>query len=276
MDGKARLGVRNWDFSGQQQPPRNVDPALKQPSPDAAPPHQQSAAAAAAAAQHAAFLKMSAYPDRHSVLAETNYGPMDFGWVPQRNFLAAPPKSDLNSSPGGQVNLEMAAAAPAAPPPGATSKAAKKQKKAGRVATKILQPKPPKKPPPPPRKKAAGSGSAAGKREKKNPEIALEGITFDFSGVPSPVCSCTGVPRQCYRWGAAGWQSSCCTTNISEYPLPMSTLRPGARLAGRKMSINAYGKLLQRLAVEGYDLSTPVDLKPHWARHGTNKFVTIR
>ncbi|XP_078439946.1 uncharacterized protein LOC144710143 [Wolffia australiana] len=281
MDGKGRLGVRNWDFSGQQQPPRGVDSSLKQPSPDtSAPAHQQAAAAAAAAvsAQHAAFLKMGGYQDRHTVLgADSNYGSMDFGWVPQRNFLAPPPKSDLNSAPAGQVNLEMTAA----PPPAATSKTSKKQKKSSRVASKILQPKAPKRAAAAaaaasaPRKKA--SSTSAGKREKKNAqELPLEGVTFDFSGVPAPVCSCTGMPRQCYRWGAAGWQSSCCTTTISEYPLPMSTSRPGARLAGRKMSINAYGKLLQRLAVEGYDLSNPVDLKAHWARHGTNKFVTIR
>ncbi|GFZ08724.1 basic pentacysteine 7 [Actinidia rufa] len=78
------------------------------------------------------------------------------------------------------------------------------------------------------------------------------------------------------QWGAGGWQSSCCTINISEYPLPMSSSRPGARLAGRKMSIGAYGKLLCRLGAEGHDLSRPVDLKNHWARHGTNKFVTIK
>ena len=273
MDGKARLGVRNWDFSGQQQPSRGVDSSLKQPSPDGgAPSHQQAVAAAAAvSAQHAAFLKMNAYPDRHPVLAaDPSYAGMDFGWVPQRNFLAtaAPPKSDLNSAP----------VAPPPAPSAAAAKPAKKSKKSSRVASKNLTPKTPKKPTATRKEKKAPSATSAGKREKKNAQemVAVEGMSFDFSGVPAPVCSCTGVARQCYRWGAAGWQSACCTTTISEYPLPMSSSRPGARLAGRKMSINAYGKLLQRLTVEGYDLSSPVDLKAHWARHGTNKFVTIK
>ncbi|CAA7024134.1 unnamed protein product [Microthlaspi erraticum] len=114
------------------------------------------------------------------------------------------------------------------------------------------------------------------KREKKNPDINIDISSFDVSGVPPPVCSCTGVQRICYKWGMGGWQSSCCTISISTYPLPMSTTRPGSRLAGRKMSNGAYVKLLMRLAGEGYDLTLPVDLKNHWARHGTNKFVTIK
>ncbi|KAK4400987.1 protein BASIC PENTACYSTEINE7 [Sesamum angolense] len=40
------------------------------------------------------------------------------------------------------------------------------------------------------------------------------------------------------------------------------------------MSRGPYRKLLFALAAEGHDLSQPVDLKNHWARHGTNKFVT--
>ncbi|CAN1746290.1 Protein BASIC PENTACYSTEINE7, partial [Linum perenne] len=52
--------------------------------------------------------------------------------------------------------------------------------------------------------------------------------------------------------------------------------RCGSRIAGRKMSNGAYTKLLLKLASEGCDLSRPVDLKDHWARHGTNKFVTIK
>ncbi|XP_056861726.1 protein BASIC PENTACYSTEINE7 [Raphanus sativus] len=115
------------------------------------------------------------------------------------------------------------------------------------------------------------------KREKKNPDINVVDISsFDVSGVPPPVCSCTGVPKVCYKWGMGGWQSSCCTISISTFPLPMSTTRPGTRLAGRKMSNGAYVKLLMRLAGEGYDLTCPVDLRNHWARHGTNKFVTIK
>ena len=56
----------------------------------------------------------------------------------------------------------------------------------------------------------------------------------------------------------------------------MSTTRPGSRLAGRKMSHGAYDKLLQRLTAESYDFTLPIDLKDHWAKHGTNMFVTIK
>lgn len=138
-----------------------------------------------------------------------------------------------------------------------------------------LKPKPTKKGPSK-STKTKGSGSASTKRERKNLNFASYESSMDASGIPAPVCTCTGVARQCYRWGAGGWQSSCCTINVSEYPLPMSTTRPGSRMAGRKMSHGAYDKLLQRLATEGYDLSHPIDLKDHWAKHGTNKFVTIK
>ncbi|KAL6955729.1 hypothetical protein U1Q18_021587 [Sarracenia purpurea var. burkii] len=113
------------------------------------------------------------------------------------------------------------------------------------------------------------------KIERKNANVGFDNPNLDFSGVPSPYCSCTGVVRGCYKCGG-GWQSSCCTTNISEFPLPVSPVKPGARVTGRKMSSGAYEKLLFRLAAEGHDLSQPVDLKDHWARHGTNKFVTIK
>ncbi|CAL5441169.1 unnamed protein product [Camellia sinensis] len=106
------------------------------------------------------------------------------------------------------------------------------------------------------------------KIERKDPNMVFNEANLDFSVVPPPYCSCTGVARSCYKWGTGGWQSSCCNTNISEYPLPMSPSKPGARVPGRKMSIGAYGKLLCRLAAEGLDLSHPVDLKDHWARHG--------
>ncbi|CAN4076327.1 unnamed protein product [Withania somnifera] len=97
----------------------------------------------------------------------------------------------------------------------------------------------------------------------------------DFSGLPPPFCSCTGVSRRCYKCGG-GWQSSCCTTSLSEYPLPLNPSRPGNRLPGRKMSNGAYNKLLFTLATEGGDLSNPVDLKKHWAKHGSNKFITLK
>ncbi|CAN6465735.1 unnamed protein product [Victoria cruziana] len=111
---------------------------------------------------------------------------------------------------------------------------------------------------------------------KNNPGVVVDGITLDLSCIPIPVCSCTGVAQQCYRWGSGGWQSACCTTSLSMYPLPMSTKRRGARIAGRKMSRGAFKKVLEKLLSEGHSLTNPVDLKTYWAKHGTNKFVTIR
>ncbi|KAM7475284.1 hypothetical protein LguiB_022527 [Lonicera macranthoides] len=111
---------------------------------------------------------------------------------------------------------------------------------------------------------------------KRSTEVIINGIDMDISGIPIPVCSCTGVSQQCYRWGSGGWQSACCTTDMSVYPLPMSTKRRGARIAGRKMSLGAFKKVLEKLASEGYNFSNPIDLKTHWAKHGTNKFVTIK
>ncbi|TYH06757.1 hypothetical protein E1A91_A08G169600v1 [Gossypium mustelinum] len=45
---------------------------------------------------------------------------------------------------------------------------------------------------------------------------------------------------------------------------------------GRKMSNRACIKFVLRLTAESHDLSQPVDLKDHCARHGTNNFVTIK
>ncbi|KAJ0970871.1 hypothetical protein J5N97_018830 [Dioscorea zingiberensis] len=232
-----------------------------------------------------AFLKMNTFPDRNTMIDESNseVSAMEFSWNTQRNFLSH--KKNLTPLPSTQVGSEIVhmpetsentlhvdeleTKAPKARKQQASAKSA------NRVASKALRPKESKKQPSVPRKKKDKPPSV-GKREKKNQDEVVDGAMVDLSTIPVPVCSCTGVPRQCYRWGAGGWQSSCCTTNISEYPLPMSSSRPGARLAGRKMSIGAYGKLLQKLAAEGHDLSFAVDLKNHWARHGTNKFVTIR
>ncbi|KAL0429655.1 UNVERIFIED_CONTAM: protein BASIC PENTACYSTEINE3 [Sesamum radiatum] len=91
---------------------------------------------------------------------------------------------------------------------------------------------------------------------KKRAEIVINGVSMDISEIPIPVCSCTGTPQQCYRWGSGGWQSACCTTGLSMYPLPMSTKRRGARIAGRKMSIGAFKKVLEKLASEGYNSLT--------------------
>ncbi|KAJ0242888.1 Protein BASIC PENTACYSTEINE3 [Hirschfeldia incana] len=111
---------------------------------------------------------------------------------------------------------------------------------------------------------------------RKSIEMVINGVTIDIGCLPVPVCSCTGFSQQCYRWGCGGWQSACCTTNVSMYPLPMNTKKRGARIAGRKMSQGAFKKVLEKLSGDGFDFSNPIDLKSHWAKHGTNKFVTIR
>ncbi|KAF5747158.1 hypothetical protein HS088_TW06G01339 [Tripterygium wilfordii] len=114
------------------------------------------------------------------------------------------------------------------------------------------------------------------KADWKGQDLGLNQVAFDESTMPSPVCSCTGVLRQCYKWGNGGWQSACCTTNLSMYPLPAVPNKRHARVGGRKMSGSAFNKLLSRLAAEGNDLSIPVDLKEHWAKHGTNRYITIK
>ncbi|KAL9659904.1 hypothetical protein QQ045_024714 [Rhodiola kirilowii] len=114
------------------------------------------------------------------------------------------------------------------------------------------------------------------KSDWKGQDLGLNLVVYDDTTMPPPVCSCTGVFRQCYKWGNGGWQSSCCTTSISQYPLPSVPNKRHARVGGRKMSGGAYNKLLTRLAQEGHDLSNPVDLKDNWAKHGTNRYITIK
>ncbi|CAN8280166.1 unnamed protein product [Cochlearia groenlandica] len=113
---------------------------------------------------------------------------------------------------------------------------------------------------------------------KQNQEmVGLNQVVYDETTMPPPVCSCTGILRQCYKWGNGGWQSSCCTTTLSTYPLPALPNKKHARVGGRKMSGSAFNKLLSRLAAEGHhDLSNPVDLKDNWAKHGTNRYITIK
>ncbi|GAY42963.1 hypothetical protein CUMW_070990 [Citrus unshiu] len=118
--------------------------------------------------------------------------------------------------------------------------------------------------------------STASKSDWKGQVLGLNQVTFDESTMPPPACSCTGVLRQCYKWGNGGWQSACCTTSLSMYPLPAVPNKRHARVGGRKMSGSAFNKLLTRLAAEGHDLSHPVDLKDHWAKHGTNRYITIK
>lgn len=129
-------------------------------------------------------------------------------------------------------------------------------------------------------KKEASSSDGVGKKERNKDgemeRILINGMEIDLAKLPTPVCSCTGSAQQCYRWGVGGWQSACCTNTMSRYPLPLSDKRRGARIAGRKMSLGAFRKVLERIAGEGIDLSQPIDLRNFWAKHGTNKFVTIR
>ncbi|KAK9165245.1 hypothetical protein Scep_000436 [Stephania cephalantha] len=114
------------------------------------------------------------------------------------------------------------------------------------------------------------------KPEWKGQDLGLNHVAFDESTMPAPGCSCTGSFQQCYKWGKGGWQSACCTTTLSMYPLPVLPNKRHARLGGRKMSGSAFNKLLSRLAAEGHDLSMPLDLKDHWAKHGTNRYITIK
>ncbi|XP_020685661.1 barley B recombinant-like protein D [Dendrobium catenatum] len=108
-------------------------------------------------------------------------------------------------------------------------------------------------------------------------DLGLNQVPFDESIMQRPPgCSCTGKLQHCYKWGSGGWQSACCTKTLSMYPLPVMPNKRHARVAGRKMSGSAFVKLLTRLAAEGYDLSAPLDLKDHWAKHGTNRYITIK
>ncbi|KAG1354226.1 protein BASIC PENTACYSTEINE7 [Cocos nucifera] len=270
MDGRGRLGARNWEFSNHAGSFLKPVSCLSVPN-------------GTVSGHQGTSPKMSSYINGDSIIGGCNPGAsaMDFSWIPQRSFPSQ--TKDMNPSHATPVNSEMIhvqgmpVAAQGAMQNGVLEAKPLKQrrsttKKNNHIAAKVLREK--KQPSVPAKRK--GSSTSMGKREKKTQDIITDGTMIDFSDVPVPVCSCTGAPHQCYRWGAGGWQSSCCTMSISEYPLPMSPSRPGARLAGRKMSIGAYRKLLHRLAAEGHDLSYAVDLKDHWARHGTNKFVTIK
>ncbi|KAG8643976.1 protein BASIC PENTACYSTEINE4 [Manihot esculenta] len=122
-------------------------------------------------------------------------------------------------------------------------------------------------------------GTSDGKKFKvewDGHDAGLNLVSFDETTMPVPVCTCTGAPHQCYKWGNGGWQSSCCTTTMSSYPLPQMPNKRHARVGGRKMSGSVFTKLLSRLASEGHDLSVPLDLKDYWARHGTNRYITIK
>ncbi|CAL9235646.1 unnamed protein product, partial [Arabidopsis halleri] len=231
-------------------------------------------------------IKMNSFPSLKLMLSATNANKdaslrtSNAHWF--HSCVAVPNTTDIDLSQVSQATPAEGVMVPQSrlfPPPSRDSRndmETVKQKSVNQSPLKALKPKTPRK------KRSASNKSKETlsipetTREKKNLDINIDISSFDSSGVPPPVCSCTGVSRVCYKWGMGGWQSSCCTISISTYPLPMSTTRPRVRLAGRKMSNGAYVKLLARLAGEGYNLSHPVDLKNHWARHGTNKFVTIK
>ncbi|XP_047313418.1 protein BASIC PENTACYSTEINE6-like [Impatiens glandulifera] len=88
----------------------------------------------------------------------------------------------------------------------------------------------------------------------------LNQIMFDETVMPSPICTCTGVPQACYKWGDGGWQSICCC-DISQSQTPG---KRQARMEGRKMNGSVFTQVLNQLASEGHDLSTPVDLANYW------------
>ncbi|XP_021752973.1 protein BASIC PENTACYSTEINE4-like [Chenopodium quinoa] len=120
------------------------------------------------------------------------------------------------------------------------------------------------------------SGHLKVKNDWDGQNVGLNRVDYDDTIMPAPGCSCTGVFRQCYKWGNGGWQSSCCTTTMSAYPLPPVPNKKFARLGGRKMSGSAFSKLLSGLASEGFDFSNPVDLKDRWSKHGTNRYISIK
>ncbi|KAK8946281.1 Barley B recombinant-like protein D [Platanthera guangdongensis] len=118
--------------------------------------------------------------------------------------------------------------------------------------------------------------TAAKYQEREVQNLGLNQVPFDDSTMPPPGCSCTGKLQHCYKWGNGGWQSACCTKTLSMYPLPVVPNKRHSRLAGRKMSGSAFAKLLTKLNAEGCDLSMPVDLRDHWAKHGTNRYIIIK
>lgn len=204
------------------------------------------------------FLHMFPAP-YNSVLAESSVSHHPMQMVQQQQ--QPPPETPKEARPSIEETVVKKESTPA--------------KKRGANATpKTPKAKKPRKAPAP--KENGNPSVQRAKTAKKNVEVVINGIDMDITGIPIPVCSCTGTPQQCYRWGCGGWQSACCTTTISMYPLPMSTKRRGARIAGRKMSQGAFKKVLEKLASEGYNFANPIDLRTYWAKHGTNKFVIIR
>ncbi|KAG5142419.1 hypothetical protein JHK82_018114 [Glycine max] len=122
-----------------------------------------------------------------------------------------------------------------------------RKKRQGPKVPKSPKAKKPKRGPRAPKDENAPSVQRA-RVPKKTTEIVINGIDMDISRIPIPDVS---------------------VSFAYEYK------RRGARIAGRKMSIGAFKKVLEKLAAEGYNFSNPIDLRTYWAKHGTNKFVTI-
>ncbi|KAL9372297.1 hypothetical protein Peur_034541 [Populus x canadensis] len=88
--------------------------------------------------------------------------------------------------------------------------------------------------------KPDGSPSAQrGRSAKKTAEILINGISMD----------------------------------ISVFPIPYKTAWYKDRR--EKNEFRSFKKVFEKLPGEGYVLSNRIDLRTHWAKHGTDKFVTI-
>ncbi|XP_031496459.1 protein BASIC PENTACYSTEINE1-like [Nymphaea colorata] len=302
MEDNGGLGIRSWGFPNQSLKENRVLQFMSAVEREKGlmPPDRKSAVRAAARPGNGQFVDRSSsvpeYTTSHAVPAEFSRE----AWLRQTDLqcmAAANPKLfhplSTSSNYGGKDlagNLQENAATKALQVGGSAAvKQEALQEGAAGDGDDMLKESPSEKrqkPKAPQAKKArtkvtlvkdeVNGPASTQKTGKKNPGVVVDGITLDLSCIPIPVCSCTGVAQQCYRWGSGGWQSACCTTSISMYPLPMSTKRRGARIAGRKMSRGAFKKVLEKLLSEGHSLSNPVDLKSYWAKHGTNKFVTIR
>ncbi|RZR99453.1 hypothetical protein BHM03_00029024 [Ensete ventricosum] len=283
MDDDGGMGMRNWAYFDQTL---KGDSGL----------HPMSSMAAEYGAPKPSFLPNGAFHRRECFIPEQP-DRMDITrneWINLRenDVLHMLPMNDCSSAMGdagvshGAHSFSMMQSTPLPPPEGDKITAVDDEFRKD-VPQKRSQPRaqtcPHKASKPKRLKKVAVSKDESssrtgheGRNLRQSSALNINGIDLDVSNIPTPLCSCTGMPHQCYRWGAGGWQSACCTTGISTYPLPMSTKRRGARIAGRKMSQGAFKKVLANLAAKGYNLSDPIDLKPYWAKHGTNKFVTIR
>ncbi|KAG5531961.1 hypothetical protein RHGRI_026539 [Rhododendron griersonianum] len=285
MDDDGGLNMRNWGYYEPSSLKGHLGLQLMSPMVE-----RDTKPFLSGRDHHAALLNSNrAFHPRDCVVSEPPLH-MDYmrgSWINQRdrylNMLPGNPNFGMMPNPEPSASHPMHILQPPDSPEdprvgiedqGITKEAgSSKKRKSGNT---LKTPKPKRKKGPSVPKENGNSSLKRVKAPQKSMDVVINGIDMDISGIPIPVCSCTGTRQQCYRWGCGGWQSACCTTTISIYPLPMSTKRRGARIAGRKMSLGAFKKVLEKLAAEGYNFSNPIDLRTHWAKHGTNKFVTIR